>query len=1017
MDAQQLYFTNCARGKGFDPALSGFQIKACSPGLGEDVRQTLMVVCLHYGDALYRNAPREARDAETRWRRETDSLDRMPQEVLDAFPVVWSYYRLKENLYALTRLNYTGIGPDGRIGNFFAHSLVFDPGKGPDGGINPFSLTRSSFFQPNETRDITVLEPVRDLSALLPQGDADGKNTLPVFGGRTADVISALLSQGEGNLPVVLCLPRWPEVPSLLEPLFESLPPQLRGRISFCTFENDRNWLPDRKSAQPGRSAHDLMVHCGEDDKAFKLAPHDYESKYTVFNFVGGRFSETGPAGDFAAFAASCLERGQGEKLRRLHDLAGRLGLSDVREAGDLLASVEGLYSGRPYPQLRCETLERLEKFFVREDQIRAALGILVPSMGELVSSRDEEGVRRWAPVASRWLPRLPEKERRAGSRFLAELASLAGQCLGNGNVGLCAVLLSACGNEREGIFVTVFQDYLHAPGSADTFPSIADEGRELIRFFSEAARLKMQRPELPFSLRELIRLAFHAAVASSTVPFLWDLMGKEVVRPFFLKNTDETSIQLLAELTERGSPEVCPEARLWLALRLLKAAPPEEDRWTRRVTELARVHQGDEAVTAIRKVVDESVAIPERRALIFGFLCASLRGMAGDKWRRVFRESLAAVPDSRAVLEELAGSGSHDLVCEEIMNHFLPWRPGKSEEKFREWGDLLAIPRIHENLCRTVSRQFVSGGRFESVFSLAGHLLAVPAAPPAPSQLADTVIRSTPLEFLARNPLELPETVASDLSPEASGRLRVVELLRKMSDGNEGPERVSLPVEDPVWKEDVRALPPSERKAVIDRCLERGFPSGIAIFREMLDLCAALSSAGVTRPEEIAKYILRFMPEEETQGREEMLETFARGLLDPPGGLPWKDVLSRVMRRWEPQSLLLFKEKLEVLANEAEEVEEEVATGEKTAEEQKTEDRENREGNDGDQEFEGRREEVETAGLPKAAVAKPLSPKQETLTEVLREVDTLIAEKTPKKTEGVVRKLFRGIKLWGRKE
>src|SRR5580658_2942093 len=104
MAIEQLIYTDRPYGKGVDPRRSGYQLAASSAGLGTTVLQHLESICAHYGDAVYRCAPESAIAQEQTWQAQTLQFDAVPLEVLRLFPVAWSYDRIQNSEYALTRI-------------------------------------------------------------------------------------------------------------------------------------------------------------------------------------------------------------------------------------------------------------------------------------------------------------------------------------------------------------------------------------------------------------------------------------------------------------------------------------------------------------------------------------------------------------------------------------------------------------------------------------------------------------------------------------------------------------------------------------------------------------------------------------------------------------------------------------------------------------------------------------------------------------------------------------------------
>src|SRR5712691_11091231 len=116
MSVEQLIYTDRPRGKGLDPARAGYQIIACSDTLSADARQQLDSISMHYGDAVYGHAPRAAKERETAWRIQAENVSVVPDEVLNEFPVIWSYDRLAGEQLGLTRVRYSGMTHEGRLG-------------------------------------------------------------------------------------------------------------------------------------------------------------------------------------------------------------------------------------------------------------------------------------------------------------------------------------------------------------------------------------------------------------------------------------------------------------------------------------------------------------------------------------------------------------------------------------------------------------------------------------------------------------------------------------------------------------------------------------------------------------------------------------------------------------------------------------------------------------------------------------------------------------------------------------
>jgi hypothetical protein len=342
MPFEQLIYTDRPRGKGLDPKAAGYQVQACSAGLGPELRSQLGSVCMHYGDAVYRYAPQAAAERETAWRSTAESLTEIPAEVLAAFPVVWSYDRLGDDLYSLTLVRYAGFTHDGRTGNFFAHALVFTSGDLAPWGGNPLALARSGLFLASSPDDGTSL-PVLD----GPAGEGEGRREpgWELCGEQLPALVAALTAAAGSGPPVLLGLAAWSEAAALVEALLDLLPPSARSRTTFCSYESDRHWP----------ATHHLLVLCPRDGRPLDLRPDEYRSGFAIFNFVEGRSSEAAAPGPYARLAAGCAGGGDLRPLQSLHSLLEALGLGRTAAAWDALAPAAALGEDEPPPERRAE--------------------------------------------------------------------------------------------------------------------------------------------------------------------------------------------------------------------------------------------------------------------------------------------------------------------------------------------------------------------------------------------------------------------------------------------------------------------------------------------------------------------------------------------------------------------------------------------------------------------------------------------------------------------------------------
>ncbi len=109
MKALQLHYTSCRQGRSGN---AGFQTRTLTEGIRPDEQREIE------RRGVYR-PPRDARQ------------DPSPEEIGREFPRALRCYTLESGRPAITRSVYVGRDYSGRWGNFFAHTLVLEPGQSP----------------------------------------------------------------------------------------------------------------------------------------------------------------------------------------------------------------------------------------------------------------------------------------------------------------------------------------------------------------------------------------------------------------------------------------------------------------------------------------------------------------------------------------------------------------------------------------------------------------------------------------------------------------------------------------------------------------------------------------------------------------------------------------------------------------------------------------------------------------------------------------------------------------------
>ena len=567
MVMEQFYYTEREKGKGFDPSCIGFQVAACSPGIDSTLRAILSELATHYGrGVLWECGPGEAKDLERKLRLSDEENEPAPAVLTQAYPAIWSCYRLGDGRMALGRAGYRGFVKDGRPGNFFVHTLVFNPGALAAFDYNPLVLSRSGLFEDCDTPEKTLLETI------VPEPPAAASPTdfapllSPAWSGRIASILTALLHTRTGGPSVIICLPGWLEAPSLIEAILALVPPHCRGRISFCTNENQPRWKPanDTTKSEAAKAGHDLLVFCGPEGGVRKLQQDDYIQTFSVFNFVEQKFSNTGPPCDYARFAADCVLSRKENLLHQHHDLAEGLGCGADPSAWDVLVTAMPLMDPAPNGDSLAAGLEAVLGLGVLSDSVSGveARAIIVrdmvwPHLRRLAGSGDNRLLTRLAGLLGRLFSLLGDKE---GQVFADEILELAVTTLLEGRVMLAVALLAPTGQRRDDLCRKLHHAVATDARLEKLTVSCPGEGEALIAMIAEALIGGQKEPFTAPETERLLEAAFRNGRATGTVLQAWTRLGQSVVLPFFQGALDDERLAFLRRFLSFLPTEICLE-------------------------------------------------------------------------------------------------------------------------------------------------------------------------------------------------------------------------------------------------------------------------------------------------------------------------------------------------------------------------------------------------------------------------------------------------------------------------
>lgn len=863
MSVEQLIYTDQARGKGLDSSKSGYQIKACSDGLSAEARDLLGSICMHYGDVVYRYAPRTAIDQETAWRAQTDNLDVVPEPVLNAFPVIWSYDRLADDLFALTRVCYSGLTHDRRPGNFFAHAFVFASGNLAQHHHNPLTFSRSGMFRSSDSSDDTRLPTLPDLGIPgAPPADDKILNQAP-YGDRLESLVSALCAATPATRPVVVCLADWCQAAPLAEALLNLLPPAVRCRTTVCTYESDRAWLLPAKTGRPtGQvAAHHLLILHGTDDHALGLRPDEYQSRYAVFNFVGNQFSALGQPSRLAQFAAACLHGERLQRLEKFHDLVERLGVEQNADAWDALVPIADLLDGQPHPESLAEAMRSLASFTTQPQQAQVILDMLWPHI-QAMAQRDDldslTALRAGVTAAVDCLP--PEAEQAPAASFVLQVRGLAGEALTRGQVRTAATLLHMCGRARDRNLLDLLREALGKPVAAIAAPATTADGEQWVDLLLDGLRLAEKSTEGAPPVEQLLVAVFRAAQGANRIADLWGekRISESLVKPRLSGEWNAEKQALTQALVECVPAQLCPEANAWLNLKLLNEARPKGEQLSNLLAETAfacaRCAEAEKLTMDLVRLAQKQYPEHEQLAITLGRMAdASLNTAPGEKVFKAYQDTIKQITSNRhvAVHRKLAEVGGTRVLCRELLADVLPWNDQDSPRKLQHWRDnVLASKRqVMDDLRQQVANLLGQPGQAKGTFPLAEALIPKHegklAAGPGLLALYTAATLALPLaptswrQFLATPPEGLTAGTAT--------RLRVLKFVYETGQltGEADWSTVKFPSDNPAWNRDVPALNVDDKQQALAWCIDTFKVVGVTTPEEAHGLITLLDAVG----------------------------------------------------------------------------------------------------------------------------------------------------------------------------
>jgi hypothetical protein len=275
---QQAFYTSCSVGL---RGSKGFQINAATPTMDPSTLELIERVGVYVPPV---SAP-----------------TRPTSEEIEQFPLSLVFYRIQDGRTVLGQSKYVGLDYSGRYGNYFSHCLVAQAAERSDRDFLPIELWRSQMWTARESSSTAlpsidhpeaggVIDPQR-VNEFLNQVNR-GKH-VPAF---LTAVEAALIT---GRRIVIIddndSMALWIAAGSY------ALPHHLAWLLTFTTYVKN-----------PYQT--DALITGTTSDSDFAFSPYEIEHQYSVFDFVGNRFSPIVPSA-FAKSAAAAYRSGRSEEL------------------------------------------------------------------------------------------------------------------------------------------------------------------------------------------------------------------------------------------------------------------------------------------------------------------------------------------------------------------------------------------------------------------------------------------------------------------------------------------------------------------------------------------------------------------------------------------------------------------------------------------------------------------------------------------------------------------------------
>lgn len=275
MSLNQVYYTSSTIGL---EGGAGFRIHAATPGVPADVLRQVEKLCVYVPP---RNAP----------------IDPTAED-LERFPLSLQFKALPGGIFVFGQAKYKGTDYSGRSGNYFVHLVTTSrPGQDVRCKRN-IELWRSPVWANSEiaTTELPALDQVTPGHSVSPDHVdaflrvAGGAEHLEAF-------LGAVLLALRERRRILIVAEESDQVAGWVAVALYALPRSLADPVSFNTYVSN-----------PQNTDHLIVGATADCD--FGFSPHEMQGQFSVFDFVGGRFSPPPVPSHYASAVARLVRDG-----------------------------------------------------------------------------------------------------------------------------------------------------------------------------------------------------------------------------------------------------------------------------------------------------------------------------------------------------------------------------------------------------------------------------------------------------------------------------------------------------------------------------------------------------------------------------------------------------------------------------------------------------------------------------------------------------------------------------------